>query len=46
MTTVRADNPIVGSVNLNLFSKECDKTAPVLTSLTVNPPVYRMPRAA
>jgi len=38
MTTVRTDNPIVGSVHLDLFSKECDKTAPVLTSLAVDPP--------
>jgi len=39
MTTVRADNPIVANVHLELFGKDCDKEPPVLTSLTVDPAV-------
>ncbi len=39
MTTVRADNPLVAQVRLELFGKECDNTPPVITSLTLDPPV-------
>lgn len=39
MTTVRADNGVVGKVRLELFGKDCDNTPPVLTALTVEPPV-------
>lgn len=39
MTTVRADNPVVGNVRLELYGKECDNSPPVITSLSVDPPV-------
>jgi len=37
MTTVRADNPLVANVKLQLFGKECDNTPPVLTAVTLEP---------
>lgn len=39
MTTVRADNPLVAQVRLEIFGKECDNTPPVIVSLTLDPPV-------
>jgi len=37
ITTVRADNQVVGKVRLELFGKDCDKDVPVLTALTLDP---------
>ena len=39
MTTVRPDNPLVANVHLDLYGKECDKTPPVITALSLDPQV-------
>jgi len=39
MTTVRPDNPLVANVHLELYGKECDKTPPVITALSLDPQV-------
>ncbi|HUP58885.1 MAG TPA: hypothetical protein VNA69_00550 [Thermoanaerobaculia bacterium] len=39
MTTARGDNAHVGPVKLQLMGDACDSTAPVLTSLSLAPPV-------
>ena len=39
MTTVRADNPLVAQVRLELFGKECDNTPPTIVSLVLDPVV-------
>jgi len=39
MTTVRPDNQLVAQVNLNVSGKECDKTPPVIVSLSLDPQV-------
>lgn len=37
ITTVRADNPLVAQVHLEVFGKECDGTPPTLVSLALEP---------
>lgn len=39
MAAVRADNPIVGAIKVNIVADNCDSTPPVVTGVAVDPPV-------
>lgn len=39
LTTFRADNPLVGSIVLDITGDRCDSAAPIVTQLTIDPPV-------
>jgi len=46
LTTVRADNPAVGGVVLNISGDHCDSAAPVVTQLTLDPAVVSNAQAS